>query len=94
MKDSTRGEAISDDKANLVWNLHILSGSETIFKFINDLPQSELVIQRMVTQAVAAGTVRNEGSNSIVVIFQGKAKFKESDFSLTQTFILCSHDNR
>lgn len=75
MKDSTRGEAISDDKANLVWNLHILSGSETIFKFINGLPQSELVIQRMVTQAVAAGTVRNEGSNSIVVIFLGKAKF-------------------
>ncbi|BFZ14891.1 hypothetical protein BsWGS_17930 [Bradybaena similaris] len=93
-----RRQAISkiyQDKANLVWNGHILSGSEAIFKFFDGLPQSEHVVEGMDTQAIAAGAVNDEVSNSIVVTFLGKVKFKGSEFKIfTQTFILCSHENK
>uniref|UniRef100_A0A0B6ZAT0 NTF2-related export protein n=1 Tax=Arion vulgaris TaxID=1028688 RepID=A0A0B6ZAT0_9EUPU len=93
-----RRQAISkiyQDKANLVWNGHIVSSAEAILKFFDNLPQSEHVIEGMDTQPIAAGTITDVVSNSIVVTFLGKVKFKGSDFkAFTQTFMLCSHENK
>ncbi|XP_059169142.1 NTF2-related export protein 2-like [Physella acuta] len=85
---------IYQDKANLVWNGHAVTGADEIMKFFDTLPSSEFHIEGMDTQAILPDVVA-DGSNSIIVNFFGKVKFKGSEAkAFFHTFILSAHENK